>query len=365
MKSFKQFIKENYNYTHDEEGHPIPTPGGTFKWNRIQGDPYAYTKNNTTRINTKYGPATVSKDAAVAYKGFFDDMHKAGAPIRTLGSHNIRQKNSAGAGHNPGSGWSQHSYGNAIDIDNTTQLTPAFQKWRKENPGMFTATRNKWGMNFPKGDEPHMEFGGSISQDAYDEIQNRLSKSKESQTGSQIARPAGSNTHSLEPQPTKPTEKKPETVTAATPPFVDDKSTKSPEVKQQTTGNVRTPPFVDDKPTEPKLVEPPTVVRTGTTKETQPAPASKPLGSSPGANADRQPETQPAPAQPAAPAATPPTTLKTFRQKAADSTDSDSGGYSGRSSGSDSYSGRSSGSDGSGGDDWRNRAFAGTGSNRG
>lgn len=157
--------------------YPIPEVGDP-RFNRISGDPREYAKN-ITQINTPFGKAKVSADAAEAYSGFFNDLNAAGAPISRLGSYNIRQKNSAGAGHSPGSGWSQHSYGNAIDIDDATHLSPAFQKWRQANPSKFEELKKKWGMLSPRGDEPHMEFGGKISQQAYDEIQKRLDETKQ------------------------------------------------------------------------------------------------------------------------------------------------------------------------------------------
>ena len=375
MKSFKQFIREEFpieDLTKESgltsrgemekiRGLVIHHSGGrgdhiglinTAKSRSSQGEPY-WAQYGMRRNGTvfEYGPGKAhhvkNSTGRRAPLGLGNhNMH--GIEIIANNDDDITPEQHAAIRHFAVRHQKQHGYDSATGFYGHSEMNPGHRN--NEGEGIAADLRKNYAAHAKSYEERYL---------------NKSSTQPATQSGSQIARPAGSNAHRLEPQPTKPTEKKPETVTAATPPFVDDKSTKSPEVKQQTTGNVRTPPFVDDKPTEPKLVEPPTVVRTGTTKETQPAPASKPLGSSPGANADRQPETQPAPAQPAAPAATPPTTLKTFRQKAADSTDSDSGGYSGRSSGSDSYSGRSSGSDGSGGDDWRNRAFAGTGSNRG
>jgi hypothetical protein len=152
----------------DLEGFEIPTVGKP-KWNQGRGDPRSQT-NDIVSINTAFGKANVNKKAAVAFKGFYADLKSAGAPINSLGSHVIRKKRSAGAGHNPGGGWSQHSYGYATDIDNAAQLSPAMKKWIQDNPGVLEKYKRKWGMLTPRNDEPHMEFGGHISQEAYDQL---------------------------------------------------------------------------------------------------------------------------------------------------------------------------------------------------
>jgi hypothetical protein len=164
-----------------DTAHPIPKSEGKFKWNRVEGNP---DPSQFTKVKTAYGDITVRKDAAAAYKGFYDDLHKAGAPIKSIGSHSHRMKQSAGAGHNPGGGWSQHAHANATDIDNATSLSPAMRKWMAANPGVLESTKTKWGMKSPKGDEPHMEFGGVISPEARAQLETQYA---EAQKGTQPA----------------------------------------------------------------------------------------------------------------------------------------------------------------------------------
>lgn len=185
----------------DTGDFPIPEVGDDPRFNRIKENPHEY-KSNVTRIDTPFGPATVSNDAAVAYKGFFSDLNESGAPIKKLGSFLIRKKKSAGAGHNPGDGWSQHSYGNAVDLDDAAQLSDEMEDWIKNNPGKLDAIKKKWGMLTPRNDEPHMEFGGKISQEAFDQI----SKKSIQEASKPVEQP--NNTGKIVPEeglgPTKP-----------------------------------------------------------------------------------------------------------------------------------------------------------------
>jgi len=169
--ALEQVIKEQAlkTSTFSDSGYDIPPEGPLGSFNRKEGDPYGQAKDVVT-INTPFGSAKVNKDAAVAYSGFYNDLKEAGAPIKRIGSYNIRQKKSAGAGHSPGSGWSQHSYGNATDIDDATSLSKEFQEWRKKNPGEYERIQKKWGMRSPQGDEPHNEFTGRISKEARNQV---------------------------------------------------------------------------------------------------------------------------------------------------------------------------------------------------
>jgi hypothetical protein len=161
---------------------PIPqNTNGSGKYNLYssQGiDPRGnWAKENIVPVETPYGKINVNKNSAAAFKGYFDDMKTAGAPLKTLGSYNLREKRSAGAGHNPGSGWSEHSFGNALDMDNTTSLSPAMQKWIAEDPSRFEKIKQKWGMKQGiKGDLPHTEFGGVLSPEAKDQLEKQAKK---------------------------------------------------------------------------------------------------------------------------------------------------------------------------------------------
>lgn len=149
-----------------------PEEGMPTKFNRVTGDPNSpEMRAQITGVETPYGKINVNKDAAMAFSGFYNDLYELGFPMSNApGSYNVRQKRSAGAGHNPGSGWSQHSYGNATDIGNQTQWNKEQLEWLEKNPGALEKVKSKWGMVSPKNDEPHMEFVGKISVEARDQI---------------------------------------------------------------------------------------------------------------------------------------------------------------------------------------------------
>jgi len=141
-------------------------------WNRISGDPYSPENlQNITGVDTPYGKINVRKDAALAFSGFYNDLNDLGFPMKNApGSFNIRQKRSAGAGHNPGQGWSQHSFANATDIGNQTHFTEEQKRWLEKNPGALERIKAKWGMRSPQNDEPHIEFMGAISPEATEQL---------------------------------------------------------------------------------------------------------------------------------------------------------------------------------------------------
>jgi GH24 family phage-related lysozyme (muramidase) len=176
---------------------PIPEEG-QGKFNRHSGqDPYQKRKD-IVAVQTPYGKINVTKDAALAYQGFFNDLKTAGAPLKTLGSYNIRQKNSAGPGHNPGKGYSEHSYGNAVDLDNAASLSKEMRDWLKnpENAERFSRAKSDWGMKVPDGDEPHMEFGGRVSSSARERLIELHKKEQEAK--------AASGSSAIPSQPTVP-----------------------------------------------------------------------------------------------------------------------------------------------------------------
>lgn len=126
---------------------------------------------NLTQIDTPYGKITVNRASAPAFEGFYSDLAAAGAPINELGSFNPRKI----AGSNR---WSQHGYGNATDIDNSTALSSQMKSWIAENPDTWRATLQKhnmiWGGDWKNKDEPHVEWAGPESGEgsyaqAYDE----------------------------------------------------------------------------------------------------------------------------------------------------------------------------------------------------
>jgi hypothetical protein len=80
---------------------------------------------------------TVNKRAASQFKGFFDDLIKAGAPVRSLGG--------VGSRGNP----SQHPVGLAIDWAQNSRdvVAPDVQRWISQHPEVLNALEQKWGMS--------------------------------------------------------------------------------------------------------------------------------------------------------------------------------------------------------------------------
>jgi hypothetical protein len=72
---------------------------------------YGAPGENQTTITTASGKKmTVNSAAAESFKGFVDELEGSGYKINSLGGFSMRGKRGGG-------GWSQHAYGNAIDIN--------------------------------------------------------------------------------------------------------------------------------------------------------------------------------------------------------------------------------------------------------
>lgn len=194
---------------------PVPTTKGTPRYNWISSqdiDPRGdYAKNNIVTINTAYGQANVNRKSAVAFQGYFADLKAAGAPIHKLGSYALRGRKSAGPGHHPGTGWSEHSFGNAIDMDDAAQLSPEMAKWMQENSEKFASIKQKWGIKQGiHGDAPHTEFGGVISPEAAKQVESQRAEavkmtsqkeSKDSGVTKVEKKPEQVQHHDIEKQP--------------------------------------------------------------------------------------------------------------------------------------------------------------------
>jgi hypothetical protein len=201
------------SYLAGKDDLDIPSAGPKGKANRFSrnyqggGQPNIELK----KIDTPYGKINVNKDAAVAFGGFFQDMKDAGAPLKQPGSYNPRQKRWGG-------GWSEHAFGNAVDFDDTIMFSKQFQKWREENPGVYENLKDKWGIvqPLPGKDPAHHEFGGNISNEAYDSLYSERYGSSPP-TGDPSATPEGASPARSAPPPPPQS--------ATTPPPTDDKIT--------------------------------------------------------------------------------------------------------------------------------------------
>lgn len=101
-----------------------------------------------------------SKQSAPHLEGFVNDLEAAGAPIKAIGGYNPRRI--AGS-----SRWSQHAYGNAIDIDQLgrNRVAVTFGVWAWEHSDIIRASARKHGIisggDWRKNaDFGHFEWGG-------------------------------------------------------------------------------------------------------------------------------------------------------------------------------------------------------------
>ena len=107
---------------------------------------------------------TVNREAADAFKGFLTDIENAGAPLGSIGGYNERRI--AGSGR-----WSQHSYGNAVDIGSQTGrdiVSPKFRAWIARNRETWDAALRRWNMidggKWRRPDLGHVEWAGPRGQ---------------------------------------------------------------------------------------------------------------------------------------------------------------------------------------------------------
>ena len=132
-------------------------------------------------VDTAFGKIRVHRDSAEAFQGFLGDLKAAGAPFSKFGSYNVRQKRWS-------SGWSEHSYGNALDMDDTLGLTPAQKRWLADNKETFDSLKRKWGMVQGMPHDPnHIEFGGVVSPEARDQIEAKRQTQQDQSKGQQFS----------------------------------------------------------------------------------------------------------------------------------------------------------------------------------
>lgn len=131
--------------------------------------------SNLTTIETPYGKITVNRASADAFGGFIGDLHKAGAPIKSIGSYALR--NIAGSGT-----LSQHAYGNALDLDQSSRnvIRRELREWIERNPDKWRAAVAKWGMvnggDWRSPDWGHVEWNGTRPWDAAPRVDGALAR---------------------------------------------------------------------------------------------------------------------------------------------------------------------------------------------
>lgn len=165
---------------------PSAPTTGEAKWNVMKGKDWKQEAKNITTLKTPYGNINVHKDAAGAFEGFYEDLHKQGTPLEKLGSYNVREKRWGG-------GMSMHSYGYATDMDDAVNLSPKMKQWVQENPERWQGLLQKYGMKWNPGnkDPGHVEWGGVVSPEAAKEFEER---NKNRTTDQRLAKPNAGNT---------------------------------------------------------------------------------------------------------------------------------------------------------------------------
>jgi len=151
------------------EGRPLSGPpgGANFMTGPLPGAAAMTTVRTSGGISV-----TVNKQAAPQFQGFLSDLEAAGAPIRGVGGFNERKI--AGTDR-----WSQHAYGNAIDIDQTGRnvTADAFKQWGLANKDKLATIEQKWGMtggqNFSNPDWGHWEWSGGAAARPVDTLEMR------------------------------------------------------------------------------------------------------------------------------------------------------------------------------------------------
>ena len=132
---------------------------GVADYFRKQGEAPITDENDPrlTQINIGGSKWNVHREAAPYFQGFLKELADQGAPMRSDGGWNYRNKVGA-------SGLSEHSWAGAIDVnqDGRGIVTPAFQQWIQDHPGALQQAEQRWhiygGERF--GDLGHFEWGG-------------------------------------------------------------------------------------------------------------------------------------------------------------------------------------------------------------
>ncbi|UPK17602.1 M15 family metallopeptidase [Bradyrhizobium sp. 131] len=115
-------------------------------------------QNLTTVALASGKKLTVNSAAAESFKGFVDELEASGYKLRSIGGFDMRGKRKGG-------GWSQHAYGNAIDINPGKNAQDG--TGRTDMPGNVRDMAAKYGLSWggdwsKKFNDPmHFEWNGS------------------------------------------------------------------------------------------------------------------------------------------------------------------------------------------------------------
>ena len=94
---------------------------------------------NLQRTTTAGGHSFTANGASShAFKGFIEQLEKSGAPMDRVEGFNARKI----AGSNR---WSQHAYGNALDVDGSKYgVNTPFGQWARSHPNELGAALTRW-----------------------------------------------------------------------------------------------------------------------------------------------------------------------------------------------------------------------------
>ncbi|WP_316196561.1 phage tail tip lysozyme [Bradyrhizobium sp. SZCCHNS3053] len=126
------------------------------KANFMRGQ-YGGIGENQTWITTATGKRLqVNAAAAESFKGFVDELEASGYNIKSIGGYNKRGKQGS-------SGWSQHAYGNAIDINPSTNPQYGGTDMPANVRDMAAKYGLSWGGDWSKRyrDPMHFEWNGT------------------------------------------------------------------------------------------------------------------------------------------------------------------------------------------------------------
>lgn len=128
------------------------------KANFMHGQYGGVGENLTTVALASGKKLTVNSAAGESFKGFVDELEASGYKIRSIGGFDMRGKRKGG-------GWSQHAYGNAIDINPGKNAQDG--TGRTDMPGNVRDMAAKYGLSWggdwsKKSNDPmHFEWNGS------------------------------------------------------------------------------------------------------------------------------------------------------------------------------------------------------------
>jgi len=129
---------EDEDATPREEGDLTPAGRAGGRFNVRAGGARLRPGERETIVLSNGERVTVNKQAAAQFRGFFEDLIEAGAPVHTLGGLGARLGNA-----------SQHPVGLAVDWAQLRRdtVSPDVARWMHNNQDTLNTLESKWGMS--------------------------------------------------------------------------------------------------------------------------------------------------------------------------------------------------------------------------